>query len=73
MKINSWSDFQVLIILPTKEFLNEKIFNVYTKITETENNASSDFFNVIMSICNTNDTVDETSILSDGYNLKHKI
>ncbi len=73
MKINSWSDFQVLIILPTNEFLDKKIFEVYNKISEVEDSSTSEFFNVVMSICNTNEPIDEVCITSDGYNLKHKM
>lgn len=73
MKVNSWSDFHVLIILPTNEFLNDKIFDVYNKITEVETQNGTEFFNIVMSICNSEGNINDVCIISDGYNLKHKM
>lgn len=72
LKINTWSDFKVLILLPTKEFLSSNIFTVYEKITEMENESTTDFFHVNFSICNANENLDEACVISDGYNLRHK-
>lgn len=73
LKINNVTDFQVLIFLSTSEFLNDKIFTVYSKISESEKNIASDYFKVHTSIGNTKKNINDECLLSDGYSLHFKM
>lgn len=72
LKINSWDDFTIMIVMPQNEFLDEKIIPVYDFISEFENKVAEDFYHIRFAICDTADKVDESYVRSDGYVLKHK-
>ncbi len=72
LKINSWDDFSILLILPENEFLSDKIYSVYNYLTELEDKVSSEFYKLNVSICDTDGEVDDNCIKADGFNLKHK-
>lgn len=71
LKINSWDDFTVLIILPENEFVDEKIDGVYDYFTEFETLISEKLYHMHISICDTVDELDESYIHADGFVLKH--
>lgn len=71
LKINSWDDFTVLIILPEKEFVDEKIDKVYDYFTDFEGMISEKLYHIHISICDNVDGLDESYIHSDGFVLKH--
>src|SRR5438094_214896 len=73
LKINSWDDFSVLIVLPQSEFVDKKIFSVYEFISGLENEVSEDLYHIQVSICDTEDQIDESYVRSDGFILKHKM
>lgn len=72
LKINSWDDFSILLILPENEFLSDKIFSVYDYLTSLEDKVSSEFYKLNVSIYDTDGEVDDSCIKADGFNLKHK-
>jgi len=73
LKINSWSNFKILIVLPRAEFLNPKIFDLYDKLTDIENNSEKEFFKVSYSVFGASaDEINDSCLISDGYKLKHK-
>ena len=72
LKINSWDDFTILLLLPEEEFLSEAIFGVYDFITSFEDSVRSDFYNLSITIFDTNGDFNEDCIKSDGYNYKYK-
>ena len=72
LKINSWDDFSILLILPENEFLSDKIFSVYDYLTNLEDSVSSEFYKLNISIYDTNGEIDDNCIKADGFNLKHK-
>lgn len=67
LKINSWDDFSILLILPENEFLSDKIYSVYNYLTELEDKVSSEFYKLNVSICDTDGEVDDNCIKADGY------
>lgn len=71
LRINSWDDFTMLIVLPQKEFIDEKILKVYNYISKVENMAKEEMYNIQITICDTENKVDENYIRSDGFALKH--
>ena len=73
LKINNVTDFQVLIFLPTSEFLNESIFALYSKISESEKSIYTDYFKIHTSIGNTKNDINKDCLLSDGYSLHFKM
>ncbi|HSD05778.1 hypothetical protein [Flavobacterium sp.] len=72
LKINSWDDFSILLILPENEFLSDKIFSVYDYLTNLEDSVSSEFYKLNVSIYDTDGEIDDNCIKADGFNLKHK-
>jgi hypothetical protein len=73
LRINSWDDFSILVILPQEEFLDKKMLNVYDYISELENKVDEDMYHIQVSVCDTEDNIDENYVRSDGFALKHKI
>lgn len=72
LKINSWDDFTILMVVTEEDFLNENIFNVYNLITEFESSKKSEFFNISVSLLDSDGEHNEDCIMSDGYNFKFK-
>jgi CDP-glycerol glycerophosphotransferase (TagB/SpsB family) len=72
LKINSWDDFSILLVLHEDEFLSDKIYSVYDYLTELEDKVSSEFYKLNVSICDTDGEVDDSCIKADGFTLKHK-
>jgi len=73
LKINSWDDFSILIILPQSDYLGDKIILAYNFISELEEEVTEEFYHLQVSFCDTEDTIDSNSIRSDGFVLKHKM
>jgi hypothetical protein len=72
LKINSWDDFSILLILSEDEFLSKRIFSVYDYLTKLEDNVKSEFYNLNVSIYDTDGEFDISCIKADGFSLKHK-
>jgi hypothetical protein len=73
LRINSWDDFSILITLPQVEFLDKKMLNVYDYISELESKVDENMYHIQVSVCDTEDNIDENYVRSDGFALKHKI
>lgn len=73
LRINSWDDFSILIVLPQEEFLDEKILEIYNFISEFEQKVSEEMYQIQVTICDTDENIDENYIRSDGFALKHKM
>lgn len=73
LRLNSWDDFSILIILPQDEFLDKRILSVYNYISELENEVDEEMYHIHVSVCDTEDKIDENYIRSDGFALKHKL
>ncbi|MEX0810843.1 MAG: hypothetical protein WD048_01420 [Chitinophagales bacterium] len=72
LKINSWDDFTIMVVLPHDEFLSKKIISVYEFVSEFENKVSEDLYHIQITICDSDGNLDENYIRSDGFVLKHK-
>lgn len=72
LRINSWDDFSILIILPEKEFLDKSMLSVYDQISILENKVQEDMYHIQISISDTEDQIDDNYVRSDGFALKHK-
>jgi hypothetical protein len=73
LRINSWDDFSMLIILHQSDFLDERMLGVYEHISEIENDVEEDMYHIQVAICDTEDQIDENYVRSDGFALKFKI
>lgn len=73
LRINSWDDFSILIVLPQEEFLDKKMMTVYDYISELETNVCEEMYHIQVSICDTEEGIDENYVRSDGFALKYKI
>lgn len=73
LRINSWDDFSILIILPQVEFLDKKMLSVYDYISELENRVDEDMYHIQIAVCDTEDQIDDNYVRADGFALKHKI
>lgn len=73
LRINSWDDFSILIVLPQDEFLDKRMLIVYDYISELENKVAEDMYHIQVSVCDTNNNIDESYIRSDGFALRHKM
>ena len=73
LKIDSWDDFSILIILPQGEFLNEKMLAAYDFISTFEQDIASDMYHVQVIVCDTEERIDESYVRADGFALKHKM
>jgi hypothetical protein len=72
LRINSWDDFSVLIVLPQDEFLDPRMLEVYAHITQLESKVEEAMYHIQVSFCDTEDNIDEHYIRSDGFSLKYK-
>lgn len=72
LRINSWDDFSLMLILSEIDFLSKKIDQVYNYISSFEERIGSDFYNLSLSILDVDGDVDTKCLKSDGYSLKHK-
>lgn len=73
LRVNSWDDFSILIVLPQEEFLDDKILSVYNFLSKLENKVSEDMYQIQVSICDTEEHIDENYVRSDGFALKYKM
>lgn len=73
LRINSWDNFSILIVLPQEEFLDKKMMSVYDYISELETTVSEEMYQIQVSICDTEEGIDENYVCSDGFALKYKM
>ncbi|RPA68439.1 hypothetical protein EF405_12340 [Cyclobacteriaceae bacterium YHN15] len=73
LRINSWDDFSILIILPQDEFLDKRMLRVYDFISDLESRVGDDMYNIQVTVCDTEDKIDENYVRSDGFAFKHKV
>lgn len=73
LKINSWDDFAILVILPQEDFLDSRMLSAYEYITDFEKKVADEMYHIQVTICDTEDTIDENYVRSDGFTLKHKV
>lgn len=72
LKVDSWDDLSVMIVLPEREFLSDKMLKVYDHISVLEDTVSEDLYNLQFEICDTSGQIDEDCLNSDGYVFKLK-
>lgn len=74
LKIISWDNFKILITLPEKEFISNKIIKIYDFISDYENKVNKELYHLEITLTDINeDTFDTNCLRSDGFVLKHKI
>lgn len=73
LKVNSWEDFKILIVVGEEDYLSDNILNMYEYISEFENNIKDEFYNVSISIIDNSEYFDQDCVSSDGYIFKHKL
>lgn len=73
LKINSFTDLSVLIMILEEDFLDSKMLEVYNFIAQLETNNDDGMYNLEFSFCDRNKSdFDENKLITDGYLLKHK-
>jgi hypothetical protein len=71
LRINSFDDFALLILLPQREFIAKEMLNIYDFISEFESKENEEYYHIQISICDTEEGIEESYVRSDGFNLKH--
>ena len=72
LKVISWDQFEVLIILPEKEYLDEKFDIVYNFVGDLENATREEFYSISFKFLPETKDTDIQKIMSDGFTLLHK-
>lgn len=73
LRINSWDDYTILVVLPLNEFLDPRTLELYDYISELESKVEEDMYRIQVSLCDTESEINEHYVRSDGFALKHKI
>lgn len=74
LKINSWDDLSIMLIIPEKEFIEDRVLKVYDFLTDFEENVKEELYSLEFNICDTEeDNLNEQHIISDGYFLKYNL
>jgi len=71
LKISSVYEFQILIIIPEKEYLKESFLETYKYASEIEKKVHDDTYNVFFSFTNSIDELNDDCLRSEGYLLQH--
>lgn len=69
LRINSFDDFTVLLVLPEENFLSDQIYSVYNHITNIEEESREDFFNITFSISDFQTEFNESLASTEGFHL----
>lgn len=72
MRLNSWDNYSILIVIPESDFLNEIIIDVYDQISLIEESVSSNTFNATISFCDYTEHFDVSKVKNDGFILRLK-
>jgi len=67
LRINSWSDFDILILLPEEELLNDSIYSFYSFLAEFQEAKSNELFEFVVSFLAKKDGLNEGKLYSDGF------
>jgi len=73
LRINSWDDYTILVVLPQSEFLDPRTLDLYDYISEMESEVEEDMYRIQVSLCDTVSEINEQYVRSDGFALKHKL
>lgn len=73
LKIDGVSDFKILVFLHSKDFLTDRMLDVYSRIFDMEQNAETDYFRIHTSFGNTKNTINDDVLISDGYCLHFRM
>jgi hypothetical protein len=71
LRINSFDDFALLILLPQREFIAKEMLGIYDFISAFENKENEEHYHIQISLCDTEEGMEESYLRSDGFNLKH--
>jgi hypothetical protein len=72
LKVESWDDLTIMIVLPEREFLSDKMLKVYNYVSSLEDKVSEDLYHLQFDICDTSGQIDEDCLNSDGFVFKLK-
>lgn len=72
LKVNSFSNFTIMFVVPEKYFLSDNVLPVYRNISKfkAENNNDEYYLDVV--ICPKSRNLNEQYIFSDGFLFEHK-
>jgi len=73
LKINSWDNLSIMLIIPEKEFIEDRILIAYDFLADFEANIKEELYTLGFNICDTDDKLNEQHIISDGYFLKYNL
>ena len=71
LRLNSWDSLDILITIPEKEFISEKLLTVYSFVSRLENELETDFYNITFSFADEEDDFDREHLVSDGFVLRY--
>jgi hypothetical protein len=73
LKIHSWDEIEVIILLPQEQFLNPDFHEVYNLIAEYEEKFKEDLYSITFSFTDYDDSLDKEQMESDGFILEYKM
>lgn len=71
LRIESWDNFTVLIVIPENEFLSDRILELYDFIAKVEQTVKDEWYNLNVSLCTigSETEIDYKPLHSDGFML----
>ena len=71
LRIDSVTDFSVLILVEEEQYVADSILNIYRAAVDEERKMRTPTFSVRFSFAPLTDQTDETAIFADGYNFRY--
>jgi len=72
LKVIAWDQFEVLIILPEKEYLGEKFEKAYIFVGGLEDEVQKDHYSITFCFCPESQYLNMEKVKSDGFTLQHR-
>ena len=72
LRITNWDEFEVLIALEEKEFLNDILHHVLKYTTQLEQRETNNSFSIVFHFFPKTEGYFEKKVISDGYIYSHK-
>jgi hypothetical protein len=72
LKIVGVEEYEVLVVLPEKDYVDEKFDDALSFIGELERATRQDDYCIMFTFCPESESFDESKVKSDGFTLFHK-
>ena len=72
LKIHDWDEFEVLIIVPQEDFLDEGFLEIYNLLPKYEKDFEEDTYQINFSFVDFDKSLDESKVEADGFLLEYR-